>query len=248
MTKEFGRIQLPDKVIVSDPCYTRGTWCMGALENVKPGAYRTALTYTDQTDEWGTRVSELQVMHETETGDRVWRKTDIHVGVDSGQAGVFCDTIYPHGEKTGEYRDNKSFYGQCCDATLGEGYVNLQRWHDLQGELALNEKNALNKEISLDVLEKMRGSYGEEVYQMRKTAIESGTMPPKPQWDQGNTVFERGLVSSSGYGDGGYDCFVQEDEDGKVVAIKIVFIGEDDFEEEEDEEDFEEDFEEEEDE
>jgi hypothetical protein len=47
---------------------------------------------------------------------------------------------------------------------------------------------------------------------------------------------QTGVVSSSGYGDGGYACLACKDEDGKVVAIMIDFGLEDD-EDEEDEED-----------
>lgn len=45
----------------------------------------------------------------------------------------------------------------------------------------------------------------------------------------GNTVDELGFVSSSGYGDGSYDCWVAE-HDGKVVAIRVEFITEDEEE------------------
>lgn len=57
-------------------------------------------------------------------------------------------------------------------------------------------------------------------------------------------VLPGGAVSSSGYGDGMYDCFIVKKGD-EVVGVKIVFIGDD---EDEDEEDlFEEDYDDEED-
>lgn len=43
-------------------------------------------------------------------------------------------------------------------------------------------------------------------------------------------VIRNGAVSSSGYGDGGYDLFTSKDDDGKIVAMKIVFIEEEDDE------------------
>jgi hypothetical protein len=52
-------------------------------------------------------------------------------------------------------------------------------------------------------------------------------------------------VSNSGYGDGGYNCYMLVDDDNQVVAISIVFIED---EEEEDDEDYDDDFSEEEDE
>lgn len=45
-------------------------------------------------------------------------------------------------------------------------------------------------------------------------------------------ITKGGVVSSSGYGDGGYELFTIRDENDSVVAIKIVFIG-DEVEEEE---------------
>lgn len=46
-----------------------------------------------------------------------------------------------------------------------------------------------------------------------------------------------GVVSSSGFGDGGYEAFIAKNAEGKVIAVQIVFITEEDLlEEEEDEE------------
>lgn len=48
----------------------------------------------------------------------------------------------------------------------------------------------------------------------------------------GNTIDNLGLVSSSGYGDGGYDCWTCRNKDGKIVSIRVEFIGEYDEEDE----------------
>ena len=48
----------------------------------------------------------------------------------------------------------------------------------------------------------------------------------------GNTIDDFGFVSSSGYGDGGYDCWTARNEDGKIIAIRVEFITEDYDEEE----------------
>lgn len=54
----------------------------------------------------------------------------------------------------------------------------------------------------------------------------------------GNTIDGLGFVSSSGYGDGSYYCYVAYDIDDNVIAIRIEFIDEDedadDYEYEED--------------
>ncbi|EGC04023.1 DUF4241 domain-containing protein [Ruminococcus albus] len=44
---------------------------------------------------------------------------------------------------------------------------------------------------------------------------------------------DKAFISSSGYGDGSYECFVARNPEGKIVAIKILFIS---FEEDEEEE------------
>lgn len=40
----------------------------------------------------------------------------------------------------------------------------------------------------------------------------------------GNTIDDLGFVSSSGFGDGGYDCWTSKNEDGKIIAIRVEFI------------------------
>jgi len=44
-------------------------------------------------------------------------------------------------------------------------------------------------------------------------------------------VINGGCVSSSGYGDGGYSCFVTRDGTSEVIGAKIIFISKDDEEE-----------------
>ena len=54
------------------------------------------------------------------------------------------------------------------------------------------------------------------------------------------TKDDKCVVSSSGYGDGGYDCFLLRDKNNEVVGFQIVFIEDDeedeDYDEYEDEE------------
>lgn len=64
--------------------------------------------------------------------------------------------------------------------------------------------------------------------------------------ETGAGIIPFGVVSSSGYGDGGYSAYVVKNHDKKIVAVKIEFITDEDFDEETDD-DFDEDFEEDED-
>jgi hypothetical protein len=153
------------KLRVSDPCYSRDTWCAGVLDNVENGEWSAeALMFPDaMTGNWGTRVAELRVFNGEEP-ESEWIKSDIHVGVDSGQGSFFDDSEYP--EDPGDYHGD-TFYSKCC---------------------------GLSNPV--------------------------GTM-------------ECGVVSSSGYGDGGYDCHYKVNNAGNIVAAKITFILENEEEEEE---------------
>lgn len=62
--------------------------------------------------------------------------------------------------------------------------------------------------------------------------------------ESAGTVDEFGFVSSSGYGDGSYDCWVARNKDGYIVAIRIEYIPEEDEYDEYDEYDEEDEYEE----
>lgn len=155
-------ISLSSKVIVSDPCYSIPTWCQGIVKNVLPGYYKTDVFTTDETDGWGERCSHIVAIHEDYLNNENfnWEDSGFDIGVDSGQAGIFCSTIYPKGDNTGDYGDSNSFYGKCCDATLS------------------------------------RLSYG--------------------------IINKKGVVSSSGYGDGGYKLYLAKD-NGQVIGFIVDF-------------------------
>jgi hypothetical protein len=182
------QIKLGTSVRVSDPCYTDDVWCKTKLTNVKEGNYEV---YVEHIESYGRRVSKLQVVHEDFKHLRHdnfnWEEHS-EIGVDSGQAGIFCESSYrndefakdivtPMGDWLGfpmeEKQEGDVFYDKMCAFTInGDG-----RW----------------------------GSY------------------------------ESGVVTSSGYGDGGYPLEVIE-KDGTIVAMKITFIDDGEDEEEEEEE------------
>ena len=160
---DVGYIDLSGKAVVSDPCYDRNVWCMLTGIDVKPGQYATYIVKKDE-KKFGIRVAAIMAVH-TDYVDSIktdWEPYDGCVGVDSGQCGIFDDTLYPVDEKSGgEYDDEHSFYGECCKLTLGEN----------QGGVLITNK---------------------------------------------------GVVSSSGYGDGSYDLLCQYHE-GERVALMVDF-------------------------
>lgn len=205
--KTLEPIQLSDKVVVSDPCYKRDVWCMGFLDNVLPGNYIPTIKYSDE-DDWGIRVKMLMVEHVGGKNVGKWEKQKFTVGVDSGQAGIFCDTIYPHGS-TGKWGDKGTFYDTCCNATTSDGHPH-ENWERLKRDI--------------EYAKMMIALPGGEnnIFNKHKASMELPPEPPLP--DDGGIVFGKGVVTHSGYGDGSYDCYVRRNDDGKITAIKIKYI------------------------
>lgn len=82
-----------DQLVVSDPCYNLGTWCIGILKNPKKGKWFASVEKSNEGD-WGSRIAELFACHEEFEVNSQWNyflfdKCDFEIGVDSGQAGIF---------------------------------------------------------------------------------------------------------------------------------------------------------------
>lgn len=88
---ENGRdIELGDTVAISDPCYDHLPWCCGILENVKPGTWHTKTE--NQTSTAGVTVVQRSLFGMKVLKNpmkMILKKTDINIGVDSGQAGIY---------------------------------------------------------------------------------------------------------------------------------------------------------------
>lgn len=159
--KHVGTFEVKDGTfVISDPCYSLGTWCAGDIENVKKGTWN-AYVFHGQTD-WGVRCWELVALHSEypeSLAANLKEDANIDVGVDSGQAGIYDMSAFHGGEDN--YGD-EGWYDLCCRTTLD-------------------------------------------------TEFSAGVIPG-------------GCVSSSGFGDGGYACFVARDGTAEVIGTKIVFI------------------------
>ena len=117
-----GYIELSGKVVVSDPCYDRGVWCMATDIAVKPGKYATYIAKKNE-KRFGIRVAVVMAVHLDYVNSikNEWEPYGVCVGVDSGQCGIFDDTVYPATKESGgEYDDENSFYGECCKLTLSD--------------------------------------------------------------------------------------------------------------------------------
>jgi hypothetical protein len=126
-----GAINLSRRIIISDPYYERGIWCALSDFEVMPGKYETFII------KYENRAAAVIAVHSNyiETLDFDWELYVGEIGVDSGQAGIFDDSIYPEKEEyKGKYDDEDSFYGECCKLTLS----------DTQGGILKNEKGVVS--------------------------------------------------------------------------------------------------------
>lgn len=112
------------EVVVSDPCYSLGTWCAGDLKAVNG---RWAASVERQQDRgMGERIGCLVVRHVDCPEGELWIPVSITVGVDSGQAGVFDathykdDTLEEAQSLTEPLLPDEPWYSLCCNRTLSE--------------------------------------------------------------------------------------------------------------------------------
>lgn len=202
------KIKLGNKVMVSDPCYGLDTWCQGVLENVLPGTYNCKVEYSDE-GVFGKRVAAIEVVNENCDGIIVFEPEDFEVGVDSGQAGIF------------DYEYYAKYHSDCKERSHVD-----DDWYDRVCELTCRSVvNPNYEEFKWEATEDLM-----EKYEAYKRSGKSWRYTQQLTADQ---IDELGFVSSSGFGDGSYTCWTARDEDNRIIAIRIEYITEDEYEEEE---------------
>ena len=233
------------KMIVTDPCYDKDTWCQAKLDNVRNGTWKATAEYSDEGD-WGDRVAGIWVWHDSLNIDNPAMQfpacpeyIPADIGVDSGQAGFFDLEQYPN-----DPHEDDAFYNAVCKLTLsGVPYSVLEEtgvypMADL--DKLTDEQKALRASSDYDD----RNAYYARKFTNRDGDTSSNRRNRSKLADaleaHGSLgsfgVMPFGAVSSSGYGDGSYDLHVLR-ENGEVVAAYIAFIVEDDEESDEDNED-----------
>lgn len=93
----------------------------------------------------------------------------------------------------------------------------------------VNEKTDAEKE-----LDDVNFKYSDILRGLWKTYNKSANSQEKFYRRTGNTIDGLGFVSSTAYGDGGYTCYTAKD-NGKVVAIRVEYITDEDYEEDDEE-------------
>ncbi len=206
------------KICVSDPCHSKGTWCGNYDLPAQNGEWTAEVKYKNE-GEWGNRVASLICKSKNGKGGK-WEQLPNEIGVDSGQAGVFCSSIYPESkDKQGDSDDLNSFYGKVCEATMGEGYREEQICWRVKKDLESRITKFLSKEECLEITKSIYGENSKEYQYFRDEITE-----PQIPYEQFGIIDNAGVCSSSGFGDGGYSGLVKKNDKGEIVAVKIKFI------------------------
>lgn len=195
-------IELGKKVIISDPAYNMDTWCIGILNNVLPGTYECFYEIIED-NSWGRRIASIEVKHKDYEFYDFPENIDANIGVDSGQCGIYD---YDYFEKNNQKED---WYRQICNLTyIEEENPNYKNFYE--------SKYYFDQDI--DSLKWIKE------YQKYVDDKEISTMFFSRF--AADTLDDKCFVSSSGYGDDLYDAFVERNNDGKIIGIKISFIEE----------------------
>lgn len=251
----LGTIELNNKVRISDPCYSADEWCAGTLENVLPGKYHCFYQKVDSGD-WGVRVASIEVRHENYLEVDPTEVTNIDVGVDSGQAGIY-DFDYFAKNREDKYGED-AWYHKICNSTSGyienPNYAKFKDSHYWKDEFTELEKtvgffvdvngirdllNVFNKGAgsSFDKLKEMLNStkdatLNEEYCNAREEYLKSDIRHEYFYDNTPSIVDNKCLVSCSGDGDGSYTCLVGRRYNGQIVSIKVdYYYDHDEYEE-----------------
>lgn len=234
-TDKIGTLTLGGRVHVSDPCYETDCWCAGTLENVLPGRYNCKIIrcHDDLDDEipgMFERVRSLIICHEDYIR-RAKEHVPIDVGVDSGQAGFYDLPYYEQYHKvSGPDHCDEAWYNRVCKTTLkrmpnphyiseqdfihkalGKEYISLWEIDRAVAEGKINESEAQTRKLA----------YFREACKYMKSPLQSW---PTMEVGYAGILDDQCCVCSSGYGDGGYDCFVGRNDAGQIVSARIQFI------------------------
>ena len=213
------------EMMVTDPCYEKGTWCQAELEQVKLGQWFGSVAYSDE-----QRVAQLMVWHESATvtdPSSDFPSCDefaAGIGVDSGQASFFDSAHYPD-----DPSKDQPFYDMVCDWTLSspdKDQLIAAGVYRLTGELLSQsgmEWLAFYKAKQTEGKVCIGRGPGNDM----EAAFEDRSQLSSFVAEHGLGGFggnEHGVASSSGFGDGGYECYVERNATGEIIAARIDFI------------------------
>ena len=207
-------IELREHVMVSDPCYDTDTWCNGDMIDVRPGMWHTKALYRNGL------CTDLVVWHKDvkEPEFDQFKKTDIIVGVDSGQAGIFD---YDHFAKNCK---NEDWYESMCTTkhskTIPLTPLEQRCYHELKQLFPNGETKSpdlLKQFFELQPEFKIKYDINIMHFDVHPNNCKTG-------YEDVLATDRYSVVSQAGYGDGSYDCYVARNKIDEIITIRINFI------------------------
>lgn len=211
---------------VTDPCYKGSVWCTGELPKVKVGTWKAIVGYT--TDWYTMRWYLREYGHATEKIDRIRDSTSQDTK----------DFI----KESEEERDRnflKSVKGRVAVLVIAHDSEKLPNMVDMQGLLDGEGKASkfVDSEIHVGVDSGQAGffdlsrhaevvdSVEKESFERFYSRIADNSLGPDGfgvATDDEGAPF--GAVSLSGWGDGGYNCYIRRNQDGELVEAYILYL------------------------
>jgi hypothetical protein len=203
---------------VTDPCYNMETWCAGTLENVKNGIWQAQVGYhKDELDmsmsaKWLAKYEEA-AKSATDSFTKEYnelhaKKTREHMDAYKGRVAylhIRHDNAQSHFDHAAEF--DSTWVDSDIDVGVDSsqaGFFDFALFDQMCGSPPLKDK------------------FYDEVCAL--------TCDTEGQWG----VHPVGTVSSTGWGDGSYNCLVRRDEELKAIEAIIIYMMDHDEEDDSD--------------
>ena len=203
-------IELGRNVYAVDPCYEPEEGVL--IKNVLPGKYKAYIVKQKEGEEgWSEgRPKKLIVEHEDYVNaDKTYEEYGGFVCVDSGQAGIFdkdyYNKIFEDGKETEKW---EKWYNKCFDLSYFEvdnaDHLSYFEWLQKFHKVGHFFRIKTNKKLYQEYLDSKYKPFYDAIFGIAN-------------------LDNKGVNSSTNYGDGFYPVYVNKNDKGKVTGIMIDF-------------------------
>jgi len=219
---------------VTDPCYDMTTWCAGTLDKVRNGLWYTHVGYHKDAEEEAWALNSIKDMSE-----RIAKKRASVEGV-LGEAAQMVRIMADMEERDMLKRkaDHEAYLGRVA-------FIHIVQADTLTNQF--NHEQPLPSSFELADIDVGVDSGQAGFFDLAKYTLSLADKDDsRSRRESKDSVFEAfydsvcnltlddksfgtlqfGTVSSSGYGDGSYNCYARRDDFGTVVEAVIIFLEE----------------------
>lgn len=228
---------------VTDPCYDLKTWCAGTQEGVKNGKWASFVgTAHDKSDlEWSIKRFNKgvdEITFEPSSREEVLEMfTSVNKdGAERDEADLTRLSNFMSAHRMAEaLRSNFETEAWLADDPVGRVHY-LHIYHE---DHPITEMDDTWEKSDIDVgVDSGQAGFVDLGWFTENQVAEGGDKHNDSDWNVFYRLFcaktldtkfsfgclDHAAVSNSGYGDGGYNLYVKRDDQGEVVAARIVYI------------------------